>query len=76
MDERAEERRIISARLSAEAAAGWREFCRANGVSLTAFMEVAGRDLAEDSAPSSVKARQEMVEAAREIDMRRRERRT
>ena len=66
------QREMLNARLSPEAAAGWRDFCRANGVSLTAFMEVAGLDLAADSAPSNILDRRRMVEEARAIDMQRR----
>ena len=75
LGEKSEDRLMVSVRLSPEAARGWREFCRKNGISLTAFMEVAGVDLANDLAPSSIPERQRMVEQAREIDISRRERR-
>ena len=73
--DRGTEREIISARLSPRAAQGWRDFCRRNGVSLTAFMEVAGRDLAADESPSLIPDRQRLVDAARSIDIERRDRR-
>ena len=69
------DREVLSARVSPEAAAGWREFCARAGISLAAFLEVAGRELAEESFPPSVSARRRMVDAAREVDRHRRSRR-
>ncbi|MEM7411107.1 MAG: hypothetical protein AAF430_12800 [Myxococcota bacterium] len=68
-------REVLSARVSPEAAAGWRDFCARAGVSLAAFMEVAGRELAGETFPPSVAARRRMVDAAREVDRERRSRR-
>ncbi len=67
-------RQVISARLSDEAAEGWRSFCSKAGVSLAAFLEVAGLELASESFPPSVNERRQMVEKAREVDRKRRER--
>ena len=75
LEESASDRYMISGRLSKKAAAGWRDFCDANGISLTAFLEIAGLDLADDSSPSKVPERRKMVEKAKAIDTRRRGRR-
>ncbi len=68
------ERIVISARVSQEASAGWKNFCEANGISLASFLEVAGRELGKESFPPSVTARRRMVEAARRVDLARRSR--
>ena len=67
-------RKVISAKLSKEAAEGWRKFCHGNGVSLSAMMEVAGLQLGEEPAPPNHPTRIEMVEQARAIDIERRSR--
>ncbi len=66
-------REILSAKISSESATGWREFCYAHGITLTAMLEVAGLDLAKESNPP-IKARQRMIENAREVDRIRRAR--
>lgn len=71
-DEQSEGRVVITARISPESAAGWRRFCDASGVSMTAMLEAAGRDLAEETFPPTAKERQRMVLNAREIDRQRR----
>lgn len=68
-------REVLSARVSHDSAEGWRSFCARSGVSLAAFLEVAGLELAAESFPPSVEARQRMVEAARAVDLARRSRR-
>lgn len=67
-----EERVVISAKISKEAAEGWRNFCDVNGISLTAMLEVAGLALSTETAPPHVKERQNMVNDAREVDRQRR----
>ena len=69
------EREVITAKISRKAADGWRQFCAANGVTLTALIEVAGLDLAKETSPPTVEARVKMVQRAREIDLERRSRR-
>lgn len=69
-----EAREIITAKVSREAAEGWRNFCAANGISITAFIEVAGRELAAETNPPVIETRQNMVLEARKIDMERRSR--
>ena len=71
-----EERIAINARLSRASAEGWRGFCQANGISLSAFLEVVGLNLAGDTAPSRIPERDRMVEAARAVDIERRNRRS
>ncbi|MBT5186971.1 MAG: hypothetical protein HOH19_11135 [Kordiimonadaceae bacterium] len=71
-----EEKEVITAKISKESAEGWRNFCAGNGITVTAFIEVAGMDLINESIPPKVKARQNMVEDARKIDMNRRSRRS
>lgn len=72
-DDAPENREVISAKISAASAAGWREFCYQHGVSLTAMLEVEGLELAaENSAPS--KARQDLIAKARLVDRIRRAR--
>ena len=67
-------RKVISAKLSKEAAEGWQRFCHGNGVSLSAMMEVAGLQLGDEPVPPSHPTRVEMVEQARAIDIERRSR--
>ena len=67
-----QDREVLSAKISCEAANGWKNFCSANGVSVTAMLEVAGVELASETLPPTVEARKRMVEAAREIDRLRR----
>lgn len=45
-----------------------------NGVSLTALIEVAGLQLAEETHPPQIPARVRMVEEARQVDIARRNR--
>ena len=66
---------MISGRVSASSAEGWRKFCEANGISLSAFLEAAGQALAKETYPPSVEERQRLVEAARRVDLERRSRR-
>lgn len=68
------EREVLSAKISKESADGWKKFCHGNGVSLTAMIEVAGLQLAEEQVPPKVEARKQMVELAREVDIARRSR--
>lgn len=68
------DRIVISARVSQEAAAGWKNFCDANGISLASFLEVAGLELSKESFPPTVAARRRMVAAARKVDQARRSR--
>lgn len=75
MADNSEEREVVSGRVSARSAEGWRKFCRQNGISLAAFLEAAGLALAQESFPPSVKERQKLVEKAREVDLERRSRR-
>ena len=62
----------ISAKVSAESAQGWKKFCSDNGITLSAFIEVAGLQLLGETAPPIVEERQIMVEKARQIDQERR----
>ena len=75
MSNNTEEREVISARVSADAAQGWRKFCEDNGISLSAFLEAAGLVLSEETYPPSVEERRALVDAARAVDQRRRSRR-
>lgn len=70
-----EEREILSAKISREAAEGWRGFCASNGISVSAFLEVAGRELAKETIPPTTLAHERMVITAREVDIERRSRR-
>ena len=70
-----ESREIVSGRVSAASAKGWREFCQNNGISLAAFLEAAGLALSKETFPPTVKERQLIVERAREVDLERRKRR-
>ena len=74
MSAKKDTRKIVSAKLSKEAAEGWQKFCHANGVSLSAMMEVAGLQLGEEDSPPRNPTRVGMVELARSIDIERRSR--
>lgn len=69
-----DEREVLSAKISSDAAKGWRDFCAGNGITISAFLEVAGLELAEEKIPLTIEARQRMVKAARTIDQKRRSR--
>ena len=73
-DDAPEEREILSAKISRKSAEGWRQFCAANGISLTAMLEVAGLELADEPVPPKTDARIRMIAGAREVDIRRRSR--
>ncbi|MEM1198155.1 MAG: hypothetical protein AAGI06_02490 [Pseudomonadota bacterium] len=73
--ENANQRVTISAKISPEAAVGWRNFCDQNGISVAAMLEIAGQQLAEEAFPPRVEERRKMVELAREVDRVRRDRR-
>lgn len=62
----------LSVKVSKKSAEGWRNFCDKNGITLTAFIEVAGLQLVDEATPPKVKERQLMVEKAREVDRKRR----
>lgn len=64
----------ISVKVTEQSAKGWKSFCDANGITLSAFIEVAGQQLAAETHPPSVKERIRMVELARDIDRQRRTR--
>lgn len=68
------DRETLSAKVSADSAKGWKEFCRNNGISLAAMLEVAGLRLAQESYPPRLEERVSMVDAARKIDIERRAR--
>lgn len=70
-----EEREVLTAKVSRESSEGWRKFCADNGITVTALIEVAGLELAAETMPPTVKARESMVEKARQIDLKRRSRR-
>ena len=67
-------RETLSAKLSPEASEGWKSFCRNNGVSLAAMLEVAGLRLADETFPPQSEERKAMVDDARKIDIQRRAR--
>ena len=69
-----EEREILSVKISKKSIEGWRDFCAHGGISLTALVEVAGLQLANETMPPKVQARIEMIKKAREIDLERRSR--
>ena len=69
-----EEKEVLSAKISTDAANGWRNFCAQNGITVTAFLEVAGLELASETIPPTVEARKRMINAARAIDQNRRSR--
>ncbi len=75
MSSKPESREIVSGRVSAASAKGWKDFCQNNGISLAAFLEAAGLALSKESFPPSVKERQMLVERAREVDLERPRRR-
>lgn len=75
VDDKTEEREILSAKISAHAAEGLRTFCQRHGVTATSVLEVGGRLLAEDTLPPSLEYRQQIVMRAREVDRSRRSRR-
>lgn len=62
----------LSVKVTANSAEGWKGFCEKNGITLSAFIEVAGLQLLNETAPPTIKERQVMVEKAREIDQKRR----
>ena len=68
-----ETREVLSAKISSYAVSGWREFCARHGVTITAMLEVAGRELAQESDPP-IKARRDMITKARQVDLHRRKR--
>ncbi|MEM7067717.1 MAG: hypothetical protein AAF478_02440 [Pseudomonadota bacterium] len=68
-----ETREVLSAKISAIAVAGWRDFCALHGITLTAMLEVAGRELA-DNLNEPIEPRRKMIEKAREVDRLRRRR--
>ena len=65
----------LSAKVSQQSADGWKNFCSKNGITLSAFLEVAGLQLLNETAPPKVEERVKMVELARQIDQQRRVRR-
>ena len=65
----------ISVKVSEQSSNGWKQFCEKNGITLSAFIEVAGLQLLDETAPPQVEARQKMVEMSRKIDQQRRVRR-
>ncbi len=69
-----EEREILSVKISKKSIEGWREFCTYGGISLTALVEVAGLQLANETMPPKVEARIDMIKMAREVDLERRSR--
>jgi len=69
-----EERIVIAAKVSPDAAKGWRRFCDANGISLASMLEVAGLDLAEEPLSPTTKVSRRMVTRARGVDRARRDR--
>ena len=68
------DREVLSAKISLEAVNGWKKFCQANGVTLTAMIEVAGIELGKETHPPTIPTRINMVGMAREIDISRRSR--
>ncbi len=74
-DHRSDEGRVvISAKVSAASAAGWKTFCRENAVSLAALLEVMGQELADGEASLHGTERERLVGRARDIDNARRAR--
>ena len=73
-DEDLHEKEVQTARISRRAAAGFRSFCAAHGITVTGFLEVAGRELAAESPEVRVEMRREMIEMARRVDLERRSR--
>ncbi len=72
-DEGNNARVVISAKVSRASADGWKTFCRENGVSMAAVLEVTGRMLGADHAPTH-EVRVRMVDEARAVDIARRSR--
>lgn len=62
----------LSVKVSQASADGWKSFCKDNGITLSAFIEVAGLQLLNESYPPKVRERQKMVKLAQEIDQQRR----
>lgn len=73
-DEEGQPKEVLSAKISHQAANGWRDFCGHHGISVSALLEVAGRELAAETMPPTEEARIRMVKAARQIDQQRRSR--
>ncbi len=73
-NDRSKDREVLSVKISKKSIDGWRDFCMHGGVSLTALIEVIGRELAEETMPPKTPARMEMIKKARQIDMERRSR--
>ena len=74
MTDKKQTRETLTAKISTESARGWKDFCNSNGISLTAMIEVAGLELAQETNPPTVQARISMIEKARAIDIARRSR--
>lgn len=74
-DDDQSDREVLTAKISRRSHDGWRKFCARNGITITAFVEVAGLELAAETIPPTVEAREKMVSKAREVDMARRSRR-
>lgn len=68
-------REVLTAKISRKSMSGWRNFCKNNGVSVTAMIEVTGLGLVAETTPPMTDARVRMVELARSIDLERRSRR-
>ena len=62
-------RQILTAKISEEAANGWRDFCEMHGISVSALLEAAGEAAGRDIAGPPGLARQRtcsrMIEVAR-----------
>ena len=74
IDDGLNEREILSAKISRHAAEGWRDFCARHGISLTSYLEVSGRELAQEAVPPRVPEMPQLVESARQVDLQRRSR--
>ena len=64
----------LSVKVSKLSAEGWKNFCDKNGITLSAFIEIAGLELIDETAPPAIRERQIMVEKARQVDQKRRSR--
>ena len=73
-ENRLNEKEILSAKISRQAAEGWREFCARHGISLTSSLEVLGLALAQDAEPVRMPVLHQLVESARQVDIQRRSR--
>ncbi len=73
-DEGNNARVVISAKVSRASADGWKAFCRENGVSMAAVLEVAGRMLGAGRLSTHDDIRVRMVDDARAVDIARRSR--